>query len=287
MIDNRTGWAAALLAVSDERGEPALCVVVEATVALDGSPCSNQPAISLEGAWDGDPACTTPREAPCATHPKAGTDCLLRGHGHARLVRFRCGPVATCARLSGPRTWVRHWYGVRPGPEGPFAPVPLTWEHATGALPANPLGTGVVARRTPFREGLALPCIEHPAQPLTRWGRKTTPIGFAATTPAWAHRRDHDAFAPQAQQVAAPDLIAPLLRGDEDITVEGCCKPIHTRLPGLPAPQVRVARRHGDLTPAARFDTVLIDADAGTIRLTWRAWSLVGEHAWVDAVELR
>lgn len=287
MIDNRTAWAAALLGVSDVRGEPALCVVVEATVGVDGRPSAAQPEVCLEGAWEGDPACRAPREAPCATHPKAGTDCLLRGHGHARLVRFACGPVATTARLHGARTWVRRWHGIGPGPEAAFTPVPLIWEQAAGPQPANPVGTGVVARRTPFREGVALPCIEHPDQPLTRWGREAPPVGFGMTTPAWAHRRARDAFDPVAQQAAPPELIAPRLRGDEAFAVEGCRMPLSSRLPGLSPPRVRLARRCGDLAPEAVLDTVLIDADALAIRLTWRAWSLVGEHAWVDAVEIR
>lgn len=285
MIDNRTPWASAMLGVSDQRGEPALCVVVEATVGIDGSE-REPPPVCLDGAWDGDPALSAPREAPCTCLPKAGTDCLLHGHGHARQVRFRCGPVAQAARLSGARSWVRHWYGIRPGPEAAFEPVPLRWEHAAGAQPANPVGVGVVARTERFREGVPLPRIEHPNQPLTRWGRSPAPVGFGPTTPAWEHRRELDAFAPEAQQIAAPELIAPPLRGDEEIVVEGCRQPIACRLPGLPPPRIRLARRCGDLAPAARLDTVLVDADALTIRLTWRAWCLVGEHAAVEAVEI-
>lgn len=72
---------------------------------------------------------------------------------------------------------------------------------------------------------------------LTRWGRSTPPIGFGATTPAWAHRRDLDPFDPAAQQVAPPELCAPPLRGDEALLVEGCGQPISCRLPGLPPPR--------------------------------------------------
>ncbi len=286
MIDNRTAWSATTLGVSDRRGEPALCVVVEATLHIDGKPCDGQPAICLDGAWDGEPATTSPREAPCATHPKSGTDCLLRGHGCSSEIRFHCGPVATSAELRGPRQWVRHWYGIRPGSEGAFEPVPLTWEHAAGPVPANPVGTGLVTRREPFRDGIAMPCLERHGQPLRRWGRAVMPVGFGPTTPAWAHRRDLDPYEPALQQVAPPELIAPCLRGDEPFSVSGCRQPMSGHLPGLPPPLVRISRRQGDLRPDARLDTVLFDADALTIRLTWRAWCPIGEHTWVDAVEI-
>lgn len=285
MIDNRTPWAVAPLGISDRHGEPALCVVVEATVGVDGSACE-QPPICLDGTWIGDPAGSAPQEAPCCCLPKAGTDCLLRGHGHARIVRFRCGPVEQQARLSGTRSWVRRWFGIRPGPEAAFAPVPLLWEQAAGAQPANPVGVGVVPRTARFRDGVPLPRIEHPTQPLTRWGRSPPPVGFGPTTPAWAHRRDLDAYDPAAQHIAPPELIAPALRGDEELLVEGCRQPIACRLPGLPPPQIRLVRRRGDLRPQTRLDTVLVDADALTIRLTWRAWCLVGEHAAVETIEV-
>ena len=287
MIDNRTAWAAAMLGVADRDGEPALCLVVEATCDLSGRPLEEQPEINLDGVWDGDPAATAPREAPCATMVKPGTDCLLHGYGHARSVRFHIGPVMASARLCGARQWVRRWHGIRPGPEAAFTPVPLIWEEAAGAQPANPVGCGVVGRRERFREGVALPRLEHPTKPMRRWGDRPAPVGFGPTAPAWAHRHDADPFAPASQQVAAPELIAPRLRGDEAVLVEGCRQPIATRLPGLPPPTIRLIRRQGDLTPALLLDTVLVDADAGTIRLTWRGWTLVGEHAWVEAVEIR
>lgn len=284
ILDNRTPWAAAMLGVSGARGEPAFCVAVEATVRIaDGRPLEQQPAICLEGAWHGDPATTSPREAPCAPLPKRGVDCLLRGHGHARRLRFRCGPVEQRARLCGRRTWRRSWFGIRPGDELPFEPVPLTWEEALGPQPSNPVGCGLA---TTFRDGIALPRIEAVDQPHLRWGRTHTPVGFGPTAPAWACRRDLDPFDPAAHNVAAPGLIAPALRGDEPVEVEGCSRPIACRLPGLPPPRVRLARRRGDLRPEAVLDTILVDADAQTLRLTWRAWCLVDGHELVDLVEI-
>lgn len=285
-LDNRTPWAVALLGVGGARGEPALCVAVEAGFHLgDMRPLDEQPAICLDGAWHGDPAASSPREAPCAPLPKRGTDCLLRGHGHARELRFRCGPVVQRARLCGRRTWVRRWFGIRPGPEQPFEPIPLTWEEALGPQPGNPVGTGLAGPRERFRPGLALPRIVAPDLRL-RWGRAAPAVGFGPTAPAWAHRRDLDPWDPAAHNAAAPGLIAPPLRGDEAVEVEGCRTPIACRLPGLAPPRIRLARRRGDLRPEAVLDTVLVDADALTLRLTWRAWALVDGHELVDAVEI-
>lgn len=283
-LDNRTPWAVALLAVADAEGRPLLTVAVEATIGLDGAACDEQPAICLEGAWDGDPATGAPREPPCSPLPKRGTDCLLRGSGVGREVVFAVGPVAAQARLCGPRTWVRTWRGIRPGPEGVFVPVPLAWERAAGPQPANPVGCGLATG--PFREGVALPQIEDPAAPLTRWGSAAPPPGFAATTPAWGHRAGLDPFDPAAANVAPPALIAAGgLRGDEIVRCTGCAGgPLHGDLPGLAPPRLRLARRQGDLRPEARLDTVLVDAGARTLRLTWRATAAVGEWAAVDAV---
>jgi hypothetical protein len=287
-IDNRTPWAVAILGVSGSRGEPALCVAIEATCTIaDGRAVEAQPEICLDGAWNGEPDRTAPREAPCAPLPKHGTDCLLRGHGHGELLRFRCGPVMQEARLHGRRSWERGWFGIRPGPTRPFEPVPLIWEEAYGPQPGNPVGTGLVPPKTAFCSDLALPRITGLGQPAVRWGRAQPAPGFGATTPAWAHRRDLDPFAAAAQNVAAPELIAPALRGDEAVMVDGCRQPIDCRLPGLPPPQVRLSRRRGDLLPEARLDTVLVDADAMTLRLTWRAWTLVDGHELVQTVEIR
>jgi hypothetical protein len=286
-LDNRTPWSVAVLGISGARGEPAMCVAIEATLHIaDCSPLDAQPEIVPEGTWHGDPASSSPYDPPCALLPKQGTDCLLRGHGHARQVRFRCGPVVQHARLCGRRSWQRRWFGIRSGDEQAFEPVPLIWEEAIGPLPANPVGTGLVDRRAAFRDGIMMPRIIAPDQRALRWGHGQPPVGFGPTAPAWAHRRDLEAWDPTAQHVAAPGLIAPLLRGDEVIEIEGCQQPIASRLPGLPPPGIRVVRRRGDLQPIAVLDTVLVDADAMTMRLTWRAWCLVDGHELVDAVEV-
>jgi hypothetical protein len=284
MIDNRTRYACACLGVSDQDGEPALCVVVEATCACDGSLAEVQPEIVLDGVWDGDPATTAPLLPPVATRPKRGTDVLLTAHGIASLVELHCGPLHQRARLHGPRTWVRRWCGVRPGPEAAFVPVPLRWEQASGPQPTNPLGCGLASGA--FVDGVAMPAIEHPDHPLRRWGRPAPAVGFAATTPAWAHRRAADTWAAEQGNAAAPELIAgDGLCGNETVQVRGIAGGnLDLRLPGLVPPRLTLARRCGDLQPEALLDTVLIDGDARHVRLTWRAWCRVGEWSAVETV---
>lgn len=283
-LDNRSPWAVALLGVADARGEPALCVAIQAVCGLgDGRPLPQQPDIDLAGAWHGEPASSSPREAPCSPMPKAGVDCLLRGLAHAREVRFRCGPVGQAARVRGRRTWRRGWLGIRPSPEEAFEPVPLRWEEALGPQPANPVGTGLADA---WRDGIALPRLEAIGGGSLRWGRAQAPVGFGPTAPAWLHRRDLDPFTAAAHCAAPPGLVAEALRGDEAVAVRGGARPIDARLPGLPPPSVRIVRRCGDLRPDARLDTVLVDADAATVRLTWRSWCLVGGHELVETVEV-
>ncbi len=109
------------------------------------------------------------------------------------------------------------------------------------------------------------------------------------TLPAFAHRRELDAFDPHGANAAAPELIAADgLRGDEEVVALGVRADgaWSFRLPGLTAPRIRLAARRGDLAPRAVLDSVLLDADAGTVRLSWRAWSLVDEPALISAVEI-
>jgi hypothetical protein len=272
----------AVLAAADAAGRPLLAIVIEASFAADGAPLPGDP-ISLDGAWHGDPACSSPRLAPCGVPARHGVDVLLAGTADGAEVAFACGPVAAAARVRGRRTWVRRWCGVRPGPEAARGPVPLRWEEACGPQPANPVGCGLAER---FAEGLPLPRLELPDHPLRRFGRAVPPAGFAATTPAWAHRRDRAAFDPLAANCAAPGLIAAAMPRAAAFALDGCGAPWRGRLPDPPPPRLRVARRQGDLAPEPALEQVRFDADARTITLGWRALCDPGEHGWVTAVEL-
>lgn len=294
IIDNRTPWAVAVMGVAGPRGEPALCVVVEATFAA-GRPTETQPPVELDGRWSGEPGASSPLDPPTSPGPKAGTDVVLRGHAIAPEVAIRVGPLTHRLRVSGDRTWEKGWFGIRASEAAPWERMPLTWERAFGggdgdAIEArNPLGCGFRGRGSAFRDGLRLPNLEHPGHPLRRWGQAPPPAGCGFTMPAFAHRRDRDAFDPAGANAAAPELIAGAgLRGDEAVAISGV-RPEGEwafRLPALPAPRLRLAARRGDLAPVAALDTVLLDADAGSVRLSWRAWTRIDEPALVTAVEV-
>lgn len=278
-LDHGSHHAVSVLGVANARGEPALCVVIDSTWTVGDEACrllDAQPEIDLEGSWHGEPGASTPWDPPPSPVPKAGCDVVLRGHALAPtdLVELRVGPVGTELRIVGPRTWQRRLLGLRPSEPAPWERIPLWWEHAAGG-PANPLGRG------PAAEGMPLPCLESPNDP-------QRPVGVAWTLPAFAHRRGRDAFDPRGANAAAPDLIAAALRGDEAVLVSGCtARPWTFRLPNPATPLVRIAHHHGDLRPTAKLDGVLLDADARTVRLTWRAWILVGGHELVSAVAVR
>lgn len=275
-VDHGPDLAVAVLGVAGRRGEPALCVVAESTWTVgDGADrrLEVQPAVELAGTWYGEPGASTPLDPPACPVPKAGCDVILRGHAVASAdrVEIRVGPVRAALRVHGDRTWERRWTGLRASEPAAWERIPLVWERAAGG-PANPLGCAAPA------EGDAVPNLDADGP---------GPAGTAWTIPAFAHRRDLDAFDPRAANAAAPGLVADRLAGGEPALVTGCtATPWTFRLPARPAPRIRIARRHGDLQPAAVLDTVLLDADARTVRLTWRAWVLVDGHELVTAVEI-
>lgn len=294
LIDNRSPWAVAVMGVADVRGEPALCIVVEATCA-GGRPAEVQPPVELAGRWEGEPGASPLIEAPGSPVPKAGTDVIVRGHAVAAEVAIRVGQLEQRLRITGDRTWEKGWLGIRPSAPAAWERMPLTWERAFGGRDSdavearNPLGCGFRRKKSAFSEGLRLPNLEHPEHPLTRWGQTPPPVGCGFTLPAFAHRRERRPFDPAGANAAAPELIAPDgLHGGEEAVLTGVRPegPWAFRLPLLPPPRLRLASRRGDAAPAAALDTVLLDADAGTVRLTWRAWTRIDEPALIEAVEI-
>jgi hypothetical protein len=272
IVEHAPRHAVAVLGVAGARGEPALCVAIE-TTWVGGVLLETQPEVELAGTWHGEPGASTPRDPPTSPVPKAGCDVILRGHALRERVEVQVGPVGTVIRVHGNRTWQRRWIGWQPSEPAPWERIPLLWERCVGGT-ANPLGCG------PRADGVALPNLESAADP-------KIPAGTDWTLPSFAHRRDCAAFDPRGANAAAPGLIADVVHGDEAVLVSGCsAQPWAFRLPNPAPPHLRLAHRRGDLQPTAVLDTVLLDADAGTVRLTWRAWVLVGGHELVSAVEV-
>jgi hypothetical protein len=239
---------------------------------------------------------------------KPGTDVVLIGHAHPPLrgnvdhvdVALRVGHLSKTVRAWGLRVWKAGTLaGLAPGPARPLRePVPLVYELAWGGLdlsdPASPVGewrntVGRGVSRTP-RRLVDQPAaqLEDPARPIG--SGSNVPASFGAIHRHWAPRKEfagtYDEAWSETKAPLLPDDFDPRfhvcvphdqwsatpLRGDEPIEVRGATPEGLWRF-ALP----RVAPGFSSITQGRRaehrthLDTVLIDADAGRVELTWRA----------------
>lgn len=229
-------------------------------------------------------------------------------------VGLRLGPLTKVARVSGDRVFEEGIFGKRLSKPQPFDKIPLQWERAFGGWdrsaerpehhecePCNLVGMGFAAKRGLFKAGAPVPNIEDADKPLKAWGGRTPPTGFGFVSPDWQPRAKRagtfDAawnksrapllpkdFHRDFFNAAPSGLVAPgYLRGDEvavalGVTPEGRWE---FQLPGFAAPRCTIALRTGapvELT--TNLDTVIVDADARTVTLLWRAFTTLrsGPH---------
>jgi uncharacterized protein YjbI with pentapeptide repeats len=219
---------------------------------------------------------------------KPKTDVLLVGTAHApaghttALVRFSLGAVERRLVALGPRTWGAN--GI-PSPPGPFEPVPLRWGHAFGGpgFVANPRGTGLAPGSPP-------PRLEDPDHLIRGRNDRPSPACFAPVSPAWPARGallgTYDRtwkrerwpyfpadFDPAFFQAAPAALQREEPRGAEAFLITSV-RPggadLRGRLPEA-RPRAFAARPDGSLFEVLlRLDTLLFDADAAQLRLTFR-----------------
>ncbi len=304
------------LFLNDETGAPLLVPLAQSTYAivapdrLERAP--EQPRPSLTGElWGADAGVSSYRIEPPGAFSKPGTDVVLLGHAQTRgarqrelLVTFRVGPVGKQVRVTGERRWVRTMGAVHATEPLPFERIPLCYERAFGGWdrsssdpalhtfePRNPVGTGFRAPDSLFEEGLRLPNLEDPGDPLTRFGDVVRPAGFGFLSPDWQPRLALAGTFDEAWQrermplypkdfdrrffnAASPGLVTTgHLRGDEPVLVEGASPlgRLSFRLPGERLPGCRVQLSHGPKVdvPLA-LDTVIVDTDAGRVTLLYR-----------------
>ncbi|EYF06837.1 DUF2169 family type VI secretion system accessory protein [Chondromyces apiculatus] len=323
-VDNRTSFALELLFLLDEEGRPLLVPLVQATYAivpgrgLELAPEQVAPSLTGE-TWGKDAAVSSYRIEPAFAFIKPATDVVLLGHAHARrateaYVAFKVGPVGKTLKVVGDRYWVRSGNAITPTRPTPFESIPLTYERAFGGWdrsdpdPAkhtldarNPVGTGFRVPGGPFEEGVALPNLEDPADPVKTWGQAVTPAGVGFTSPNWQPRAARAGTYDEAWRkermpllardfdrrffnAASPGLVASgYLRGDEPVSVEGASVMgrLSFRLPGVLPPRCQVSLvNRGDEEVALKLDTVIIDADADRVLLQWRGHTVLrdGPH---------
>jgi hypothetical protein len=227
-------------------------------------------------------------------------------------VHLSVGPLSTDLRVTGDRVWHKGFFGKRISPPQPFERLPLIYERAFGGVdgpaddPArqvaderNPIGRGFRRPKSPFVDGVALPNIEHPQDPVVAWDRPVAVAGTGFLAPAWQPRRafagTYDAawqrerpgllpkdFDRRFFNAAHPALISRdgYLRGDEPVRLRGVTPggDLAFDLPRLASPAVVVVRPgHDDLRLTMPLDTVRIDTDAMHLTLIWRGHATLAE----------
>lgn len=310
-IENETPFAHALMGLADEEGRPLLLVVVKATYTLTATGlrlAEQQVPVNWSGESWGKPGESSERYESEGAFFKPATDVVLLGHAYPEkkgateaLVVVQAGPLKKAVRVVGERTWFKSLGRVAATKPLPFDRLPLTWERAFGGWdrtdaqrpafePCNPVGTGFRASPRHFEEGLMLPNLEDPVDPVREFGQQVRPAGFGFTSPHWQPRAKYAGtyddvwhqtrkpllprdFDRRFFNAGAPGLVAPgYLKGDEPVVIAGASPKgrLSFTLPGH-SPEVTVEQASGeDSRPVMPLDTVILDPDENQVLLLWR-----------------
>jgi hypothetical protein len=304
--------SAAPIFSQSEDGRPLVAVVIGMAfhIAEDGlAPFTPQPPVKVGGEYNGEPGSSSWKYEPQIAFTKPATDVALIGHavGEGRTsveVALQVGALRHSARVTGDRYWTRSMGMISMTPPEPLDRMPLIYEHAFGGWDRsdpdpnrhacdrrNPVGMGFRSKNGRYEEGVLLPNIENPRDPVRSYGQAVSPIGFGFTSPDWPPRAEfagsyddawmlerrpllpHD-FDRRFFNAASPGLIAAgYLKGDEAVSIENASirGRISFDLPGVPPPECRVRFKGGtaaDLTP--NLDTVIVNTDEDLLWLIWR-----------------
>jgi hypothetical protein len=251
----------------------------------------------------------------------------IKGPRHWRsrsLLRRMVHPLVSIATLGLVRP--ARWYQTRPQL---LSELPLRYEHSWGgsirhplpddkelhfAVSSNPVGKGFFPSKADIRteygagrwaarkywnalfkqcgKQIALPLIEDPKRPVTKFGVAYPVEGCAVVTKAWDVRLQYagtfDAewdehkkpFLPDDFQFrywngAHPDLQLPYLHGDEHITLTnmrvGEASGVALQLPSHSASLLLEEKPNQFSRQNARLDTVIINLELQQLQLLWRA----------------
>jgi uncharacterized protein YjbI with pentapeptide repeats len=105
-------------------------------------------------------------------------------------VRWRVGAIEKKLYVLGDRTWRRKLGSWQISEPKPFSEMEITWAHSFGGsgYERNPLGKGFKASDQGQFEGLPLPNIEDPKQPLSSPTDRPLPAGFEPLDLVWPQR---------------------------------------------------------------------------------------------------
>jgi hypothetical protein len=209
-LENRTPFAAERAWTRGRDGAEIWLVAVKCTfdIAADGRTevAVRQPPIVITPEYV-DPARPVQSSLKYDTdlvRTKTTTDVVVLGHAYAPQGRavteleagFRVGPLVKRVRVVGDRVW----HGGAMSAPQPFTKMPILYERAYGgADPAsrgtdspqwdvrNPLGTGFALSSSGL-DGLSLPNVEYPDQPLRSWRDRPAPAGLGPVCAHWEPR---------------------------------------------------------------------------------------------------
>lgn len=225
---------------------------------------------------------------------------------------IRVGRVSKAFAVVGPRQWQPGVLGVAPGAPQPFLEQDITYAQAFGgsraiperpeftdAYPANPAGRGWYPRSASTADivGMPMPSTEDLGHhidsphgdfapmalgPVGRhWSQR---IGFAGTyDDAWL--ADCFPFLPpdfdtRYYQAAPPDQQTDYLKGGEDVLLLNLTRQERAgfKVPRVQVPVTFFLKKAEHETVNAVIDTLVIDTNANTVEITWRASRVLGRN---------
>lgn len=255
-----------------------------------------------------DPGRSSIRKPSQLFHEKPGTDVILVGHAHPPPretpssvdVSLKMGPIGKTVRVFGLRAWKASAFGgLAPGPALPIRePIPLMYELAWGGFDDSDPEQIVGETRNYVGRGVARDPKSLVGQPAAQLEDPNKPIGSGDNVP-WCFGAIHRHWQPRASfagtyddawmqnkmpllpddfdprfNVAVPfDQWSPTpLRGDEPVEIHGATPngtwrfQLPRMTPGFSAFTNGERAEH-----RTHLDSIVIDADAMEVELTWRA----------------
>lgn len=311
MLDNRTPFAAERGWVRDRDGSEVWLIAVKATFDIlpDGSTtvAAEQPPVLRLPEHFGEPGKSSIRYDADLVLTKKTTDIVLVGHACAPAgqqvpqldVSLRVGPLHKVLRVFGDR----HWGASGASTPALFERMPLVYERAYGGVDAhsatpekdwdgrNPVGTGFAVSGK-HAEGLRLPNVEDPAQPIKSWRDRPGPAGFGVIASHWQPRaglagtydtrwmKTRQPLAPEDlddrwYQCAPADQQAPQwLRGGEPVAMRNLT-PQGLLQFALPRLHLGLETRFHDgdrqVHRSKQLHTVILEPDVPRVSLVWHS----------------
>ena len=319
------------LYLSDENGHQMLVAIVKATFELrdrsDLILAEEQIPVNLDGEYWGEPGESSWKYEPEGAFVKNTADVILIGSacspyaGATQVdVALRVGRISKDVRVFGDRRWMRTLGMVSMTQPEPFERIPLTFERAfggrepatgDGGLPklcaANPVGTGFVSSWKHLEDGLSLPNLEDPRDPIHACTDHPEPAAFGYVSPGWQPRASlagtyDDAWLKDRMPLLPLDfdrrffnsaskgmVCTGFLRGDEPVWIENVSPGgvVAFDLPRLAPPKCVIETMGGgSANLSMELDTLIVNTDDNLVFLIWRGHTPL-EHGPFDVHSIR